>query len=368
MKFKFHPMLLVLGIAGCSCVKTKLPLHGKLGPYTLETTVDSPYAKYYVENYLANNGTDLKLNGRFDSLNKEFIGKTLDRENLNKISNVFSVDFASLFWAHQLLSMPENESVQIRFVRQLDSVEKNEVSILSHDYVILLVPGLDYKSNGNLTGADLKAQIEVLKKYGMNVHFIEIPPLGSVQENAKMIADTVKGYSNQKILIAGPSSAGPAIHFALSSQLSEKESLPVLAWVNLGGVVNGSPVLDWVDSGFTKPLWKIFLWSKNWKDDAYKSLRADVSRKRFANLKVPGHIKVINYIGLSLSGNISKFAMDKYCIMRSQGPNDGLGLLPDMVVPNSISIIAPTSDHFFAEDPLIKEKTVALLKTTIELL
>jgi hypothetical protein len=52
--------------------------------------------------------------------------------------------------------------------------------------------------------------------------------------------------------------------------------------------------------------------------------------------------------------------------MRSEGPNDGLGMLPDMVVPNSQTIIAPTSDHFFAEDPQIKEKSVALLKTVMQ--
>jgi hypothetical protein len=60
--------------------------------------------------------------------------------------------------------------------------------------------------------------------------------------------------------------------------------------------------------------------------------------------------------------------MDKYCIMRSQGPNDGLAMLPDMVAPNSLSIIAPTSDHFFAEDPQIKEKTMAILNTVFDLL
>jgi hypothetical protein len=52
--------------------------------------------------------------------------------------------------------------------------------------------------------------------------------------------------------------------------------------------------------------------------------------------------------------------------MRSDGPNDGLGLLSEMVVPDSQTIIATTSDHFFAEDPQIKEKSVALLKTVMQ--
>jgi hypothetical protein len=107
MKTRPHLILLTMVIVGCTCVKTKLPLHGKLGPYTLETTVDSPYAKYYVESYLTKNGADSILNDRLDSLSVAFYGKTPQRESLSKIAKEYSVDFASLFWAHQLLSVPE---------------------------------------------------------------------------------------------------------------------------------------------------------------------------------------------------------------------------------------------------------------------
>ncbi len=53
-------------------------------------------------------------------------------------------------------------------------------------------------------------------------------------------------------------------------------------------------------------------------------------------------------------------------MMRDDGPNDGLTLLPDVIAPNSLSILAPKSDHFFAEDPEIDSKTLALLVTVME--
>ena len=52
--------------------------------------------------------------------------------------------------------------------------------------------------------------------------------------------------------------------------------------------------------------------------------------------------------------------------MLDDGPNDGLSLLPDLIVPNTQTILAPESDHFFAEDPEIDMKTVAFLKTILE--
>lgn len=368
MKLHWQFAFSALFLVGCSCVKTKIPIHGKLGPYVLETTVDSKIAAYYVENYLAGKRADATFDAKLDSIQQKFADIVPDREALKNLSHEYSVDFASLFWAHQLLSVSKNGLIQERFVENMDAEDSLKFQSHSAEYSVILVPGLDYKKSGHLTGSDLKTQVELLNKAGIKVHFVDIPPLGAVEENAAVIADTIRAHSGEQILVGGPSSAGPAIQFALSRILSPKETENVDAWVNLGGIVNGSPVLDWMDSGITYPLWRIIVWSQHWPYESLESMRADVSRKRSATLKVPEHIKVINYIGLSLSGNISKFGMDKYCIMRSQGPNDGLGLLPEMVVSNSYTIIAPYSDHFFAEDPLIRKKTVALFNTVIGLL
>jgi len=54
-----------------------------------------------------------------------------------------------------------------------------------------------------------------------------------------------------------------------------------------------------------------------------------------------------------------------YLMMHSEGPNDGLTLLPDIIAPNSRSILSTTTDHFFAQDREIDNKTLALLATLI---
>mgnify|MGYP001558927031 CR=1 FL=1 len=348
-------------------MRTKIPVTGELGPYRIQSTVDSKYAQYYLEAYLADKRTTPSLDKKIDSLYIEFADRLPERNDLERISNDFSTDFAALFWGSKLLSIPHNQEVQKKFVKNFELIKRGSREIASNKYVILLVPGLDYKENGPVTGADLKTQVDIFRAYGLTVVFVEIPPLGTVEENAAVIAENIKKNSNQSILIAGASSAGPAIHLALSKSLTIDETRSVKAWLNLGGVINGSPVIDWIDSGLTYPLWRILIWSKGWKPETFTSLRADVSRERAALLTLPAHIKAINYVGLSLSGNISRFAQDKYWIMSSQGPNDGLALLPDMVLPNSVTIIAPESDHFFAEDPMIKDKSVALLNTVVEL-
>jgi hypothetical protein len=358
-------LVFVTFLTSCTCIDSKIPVEGRLGPYEIKTTVDSEFARYYVENYLGGKKTNPELDARLDSLNERFKGRVPQQRDLKAIAQDFSMDFAALFWGQHMLDRPENISIQEIFLRNLNNPSQPlETSLV--DYKVLLVPGLDYKENGHATGSDLQTQRTLFAKLGAEVVFIEIPSLGTVEENSVIVAEAINKHSEKKILLSGPSSAGPAIHLALAAKLSIKESSHVAVWLNLGGVINGSPALDWVGSGITYPVWQTILWFKGWNAETFESLRADVSRQRAAHLKIPEHIKVINYIGLSLSGNISKFAADKYCIMRSDGPNDGLGLLSEMVVPDSQTIIATTSDHFFAEDPQIKEKSVALLKTVMQ--
>ena len=201
--------------AGCTCVKTKIPIHGKLGPYVLETTVDSKIAAYYVENYLSGIRTDSNLDAKLDNLHQKYANIVPNRETLKRLSNEYSVDFASLFWGHQLLSTSNNKLIQERFFEHMRTVDTLKLKVPPIGYTVILVPGLDYKDNGHLTGADLKTQTELLRKAGVKVHFVNISPLGSVEKNATMITEAILAHPNEQLLVGGPSSSGPAIQLGM---------------------------------------------------------------------------------------------------------------------------------------------------------
>jgi len=112
-------------------------------------------------------------------------------------------------------------------------------------------------------------------------------------------------------------------------------------------------------------LFNIALWYKGWDKDKLDSMSAKASRKRFSRLSLSNNVLVINYLGLSLSGQLSAYSKPRYPLLAPEGPNDGLTLLADVTLPGSMTIIAIGSDHFFAEDPLIDVKTIALTKTVI---
>ena len=198
---------------------------------------------------------------------------------------------------------------------------------------------------------------------------MNLDPHGSVDANAMAIRHAIDDvrHAGKRIIVVGASSAGPAIHLALH-EISQQGRPAPAAWINLGGILQGSSLVEHMQQPPRSWLFNTILWVKGWKKSAVESMGTTQSRPRFAGLRLPSDLLVINYVGLSLSGSLSKFSRDKYPILKREGPNDGLTPLADIIAPGSLTLIAPGSDHFFAEDPRIDEKTVALARAVIALL
>ena len=177
---------------------------------------------------------------------------------------------------------------------------------------------------------------------GFQVEFVEVDPIGTVLECADVTANALERLGEEQIVIAGPSSAGAAIHTALS-RLDEGSG--VLAWLNLGGTLQGVPLLDWLQRLPQSLVFDLIVWVQDWRHESFESLTTQVLRERFEELSVPEEIQVFNYISMSLSGDISDFGWDKYLLMRSDGPNDSLSLLPDLLLPEGRTIVSPKGDH-----------------------
>ena len=98
----------------------------------------------------------------------------------------------------------------------------------------------------------------------------------------------------------------------------------VKVWLNLGGILQGSPLVDYAEA---RPgLLNVVAWFKGFDKEAMLSMGANRSRKRFARLEMDSDILVINYLGIPLSGQLGQHSKNTYPLLRSSGPNDGLTL------------------------------------------
>ena len=353
-----------IALAIWSVLPASIPVRGRFHDFELDTTVDSESAKYYVESYAQGRVDNPRLHDAIRQLKRDFGDRIPNHLDLQRLAQTHSVDFAALFFADQLLSLDRNDAINRRFRMNVDRALRGEALFPDSDSIVIVgVPGYDYKKNGRVTGADLQDQIAILGKLGLRVEFVDLDPIGTVLECADVIEEALERLGEEQIVIAGPSSAGPAIHTALSRV---GPGSGVLAWLNLGGTLHGVPLLDWLQKFPQRVVFDTVVWAQDWRHESFDSLTNRVLRERFEQLSIPADIHVFNYISMSLSGDISDFGWDKYLLMRSDGPNDGLSLLPDLLVPEGRTIVSPKGDHFFAEDPLIAQKSVALVLTILE--
>lgn len=288
----------------------------------IETTVDSEMARYYLEEYLPDKNGAGDLHEKIAVVYRQYDKALPSREELAAISREFSVDFASLFFADRLLSNECNKQLNQSFVRYLANKKATDVDTSA--YLVLFVPGWDYVKNGHETGADFAQPRRLATQFGLENYSVELPPTGSVEQSAEVLAAEIvrRSQAGKKLIIAGASSAGPAIHLALSDLLGEKELRSVKAWLNLGGILQGSPLIDYLQLRPQRWLFNLVAWFKGWDRDSIMSMATTQSRKRFEHLHIDADILILNYLGIPLSGQLSKYSKDKYPLLKADGPNE----------------------------------------------
>ena len=352
-------------LGGCSSIP-EIPAKAEYFGQRVETHVDSEVARYFLESYSQGKYESHDLDEKISALYRTH-GKSLpSREELKEISQTFSVDFAALFLADRLLNNECNKDLNRHFERYVKNEATVDTNVVS-SYQVLFVPGWDYVKNGHVSGADFARPRALATKFGLENYLVPLPSTGSVEEGANVLSAEIAKHSrsDKKIILVGSSAAGPVIQLVLGERLNEKERSSIKAWLNLGGILQGSPLVDYSEKRPQRWWFNLVVWYKGWDKKAIRSMGTAASRRRFSRLKLDSDIVVFNYMGVPLSGQLSENAEAGYRILRSYGPNDGLALLTDEIAPDSLTVVALGNDHYFAQDPEIDKKTAALMKLVI---
>ncbi len=364
-----------LAFGGCTATIPTIPVDGEIGEQHIATTVDSETARYYLEEYLTGNSTNPDLDEIIRTVeSNKHEQSSLDPKFLRDISARLSVDFATLYLANRILNDDSNQPVQSLFynesatIRRGGGIEQFASDPRYSAYVVLFVPGWFYQTDP-WTGADLAKQRAVATRLGLEHYLVAIEDNGTIAKNASIIAAEIARHARKykKIILVSVSKAGAEVALALGEVMSEAQTQPVKAWINIGGLLQGSLIADaalrWPKRWFAR----LYFYYRGWSFDSVAGMATEASRARFNRLRIPRHILIINYIGIPLSGDVSILARDRYQDLRSAGPNDGLTLITDGLVPGCMTIAQLGVDHFFL-DPEINLKTAAMIRTVIKLL
>jgi hypothetical protein len=334
----------------------------------VETHVDSDLAAYYLEHFDDWRESESEQAEQLATLPPCSAG-SLARDALLELSTRTSVDVAGLYAAQCLIE--SNRSLGIEFARTFAKIRAlaRPAAAKAHglidealDFAVVMVPGWDYLESGPITGADFARQIRQFSELGIANYRIPIDPYGSVEDNAAVIRSEIASISeiHEDIILVSASSGSPAAALALGDASTHREIAQVRAWLNLGGILGGMRLIDDFSKGPGSIALKLFAFLNRWEMDAVESMSAARSHERLAKLSLPTDLVVVNYIGIPFSGDVSSRVSFFYSRLRAHGPNDGLTLVTDPVLPGTQTIVALGQDHFFADDPELESRTLAL--------
>jgi hypothetical protein len=365
----------LLGIAAAAVVPLpalgasylKLPAKGYLAGEPISTTVDSGLAKYYLENSLSREAANSELDRRITSVERRFKERPLDWLTLRELSAETTPDFATLFFIKQSLSDRRNARLQRAYLQEVNRISTpgrgsrvSAVRSALRKFRLIFVPGFHYLSDQS-SGADFYNQRQLFRQLGLQVELAATQEDGTIEENAAIIAGLVRSESTMGpgIILISASKGGPETALALGKMLEPGETRSVKAWLSVGGLIEGTFLADHVAVWPKVWLARIALRYSGIDPRSLSGMTTTASRERMKEITVPCHIFVLEFVGVPLSGDIPNDVRDRYVELRKYGPNDGLTLLADELVPRGVTIIEPGLDHFY-RDPDIDLKSLAL--------
>jgi hypothetical protein len=176
-----------------------------------------------------------------------------------------------------------------------------------------------------------------------------------------IIADFIRARSRPgaRLILVSTSKGAPETALALGKILRPDETQAVKAWVSVGGLMRGTFLADRVTGWPKSWLARIMFSAQGLSFRSVPGLTTASSRARLGSINFPPHLLIVQFIGVPLSGDIAGDVRWRYRQLRKYGPNDGLTLLGDELLPKGITIIEPGLDHYY-EDPDINLKSLAL--------
>lgn len=194
--------------------------------------------------------------------------------------------------------------------------------------LIGIVPGAFHREHHH-TGANGARVFEIARKLQCEAELIPLPSFGTLDANARIILDWLASRQNRRVALVSLSKGGADLKRALAHPTAETSFSGVAVWINISGIVQGTPLVEWLRR---RPLrwWGVhlLLWWKGHKAEALKELGWQSPPVLPTWPVLPTHLSVIHVCGFPLRRHISHpWGKRAYDRLAPLGPNDGGGIL-----------------------------------------
>lgn len=220
------------------------------------------------------------------------------------------------------------------------------------DPLYVIVPGAFYREHPD-TGADGARIHTALEHAGRRWRIAPIESVGSCATNGALLAEWLRDERGEGPVVLISLSKGSAdIRAALARPDAEACFARVVAWISLGNIAHGTPMITWLRR---RPwlywIYRALFWWRG-RDPAFlTSLERPPLGAALPFLEVPPWLRAYHVIGFPLTAHLAEgMARRWHRRLRRFGPNDGVGLLGDIVHLPGLIVPVWGADHYFHPD------------------
>lgn len=233
-----------------ACATRRFPAAAVVFGERIDTTMDSPAAAYYLGSHFGGTRNNPALDEKIDRLHARAPADRLPhRDELLVVAGEFSTDFAALFFADRVRRQIENARVYAMFADYL-SAPKDGADLLAPSdgrYVILFAPGWDCISNRSATGAPSRTRDDSSPRSASRTISPNWPRTApSKRTPGKSCKRSIAPWR----ATSASSSSAPAQReqrsISRSDAIKAAGARAPAAWLNLGGSLQGSPLIEHV--------------------------------------------------------------------------------------------------------------------------
>jgi len=271
------------------------------------------------------------------------------------------IDAATTFLYRSLLESPFHGP----FIRRIaESCERPANTAWNSDAILVIVPGAFYRENPR-SGADGHVLREQAERIGCPTDLVPLASAGSLRENARILCDWLPKQPKRPMILASLSKGGAEVKMALAQPDAERAFENVVAWISLCGILDGTPMAEWLLSPWNPGalLSRLYYRLRGQSTSFLPELRHGPGQTLDFALRLPSHVRLISVVGFPLREHLDR-GLARRCHRRLTplGPNDGGLVLADVCALPGLVYPIWGADHYLQPKSGVNELVAAILQ------
>lgn len=279
---------------------------------------------------------------------------------LREIAARDGIDNATSLLYRCLLESPKHGT----FIQRIEQARKDaQPSKWPLGTTLVVVPGAFYREHPN-TGADGRLFREQAELLGCSTGIIPVHSTGTLQQNSAIICDWLLQHPEQPVILASLSKGGADIKMALARPEAARAFRRVVAWINLCGMLNGTPMAEWLLSwNVGAVLNRLYYRLRGWDLSFIRDLQYGPGFALDFALNLPSHVRLISIVGFPLRKHLSN-GIARRCHRRltALGPNDGGLVLAEVCSLPGLVYPVWGADHYLRPEFDVRQLITAVLQ------